>query len=172
VLDRHPAVLPAPGAKVVSHGAEVWPGKPLLVGINGIALAPDGETLYWTVTAATTLHAAPAALLGDPAASPQRVAAAVRQVADLAGNTDGIVFGPDGKLYITDVTRNGLTAYDPAAGALAGSWSHPEVYWPDTAAIGPGGKLYFTASHLNGHFAGVVKEGQERYDIWRMAIGR
>jgi sugar lactone lactonase YvrE len=172
VLDRHPAVLPAPGAKVVSHGAEVWPGKPLLVGINGIALAPDGETLYWTVTAATTLHAAPTALLRDRDASPERVAASVRQVADIEGNTDGIVFGLDGKLYITDVTRNGVRAYDPGTGALAGSWSSPDIHWPDTAAIGPGGQLYFTASHLNGHFAGVVKEGQERYDIWRIPLKR
>ncbi|MGN5478601.1 hypothetical protein ACTMU2_21060 [Cupriavidus basilensis] len=32
--------------KVVSHGADVWPGNPLLIGINGIALSPDADTLY------------------------------------------------------------------------------------------------------------------------------
>ena len=32
VLHRHPAVLAEPGAKVISHGAEVWPGNPLVLG--------------------------------------------------------------------------------------------------------------------------------------------
>jgi hypothetical protein len=41
VLDRHPDLQIEAGVKVVSHGADVWPGNPLLIGINGIALSPD-----------------------------------------------------------------------------------------------------------------------------------
>jgi sugar lactone lactonase YvrE len=168
VLDRHPAVLPAPGAKVVSHGAEVWPGKPLVLGVNGIALSPDGGTLYWTVTTGSRLHAIPTALLRDPRASGATIAAAVRDLGDVGGNTDGIVTDKAGDLYITDVTHNGIVRYDPRTGTLAPPASNDGVRWPDTPAIGPDGAVVFTASNLNGHFAGQVTAGTERYELWRV----
>ena len=43
------------------------------------------------------------------------------------------------------------------------------VHWPDTPAIGPDGRLVFTASNLNRHFAGQVKPGEERYELWRVS---
>lgn len=167
VLDRHPAVLPQPGAKVVAHGAEVWPGKPLVVGINGIALSPDGATLYWTVTTGTRAYAAPTEVLR--AGQPKAVAQAVRRLGDIGGNTDGIVTDKHGRLYITDVTRNGIVEYEPRTGKMALLASDEGIHWPDTPAIHPDGSLVFTASHLNDHFAGVVKPGEERYALWRVA---
>ena len=44
------------------------------------------------------------------------------------------------------------------------------VYWPDTPALAPDGALVFTASHLNRHFAGEVKPGEERYALWRLPL--
>jgi sugar lactone lactonase YvrE len=168
VLDRHPAVLPQPGAKVVSHGEEVWPGKPLVLGVNGIALSPDGNTLYWTVTTGTHAYAIPTAVLRDAHARPDVLAAAVRDLGDVGGNTDGIVTDKAGNLWITDVTHNGLVRYDPRTGALALHAASDGVQWPDTPAIGPDGDVVFTASHLNGHFAGQVRAGEERYELWRL----
>ncbi|WP_075794474.1 L-dopachrome tautomerase-related protein [Massilia putida] len=168
VLDRHPAVLPQPGAKVVSHGAEVWPGKPLVLGVNGIALSPDGNTLYWTVTTGTHAYAIPTAPLRDPHARPAMLATRVRDLGDVGGNTDGIVTDQAGNLYITDVTRNGIVRYDPHTGTLALQAASDGVRWPDTPAIGPDGDVVFTASNLNGHFAGQVKPGEERYELWRL----
>lgn len=168
VLDRHPAVLPLPGTKVMAHGEEVWPGKPLVLGVNGIALAPDGNTLYWTVTSATHAHAIPAALLRDARATPAALAAAVRDLGDVGGNTDGIVTDAAGNLYITDVTRNGIVRYDPRTRTMALQAAHDGVQWPDTPTVGPDGAIVVTASHLNGHFAGQVKAGEERYALWRL----
>ncbi|SDE03103.1 Major royal jelly protein [Massilia sp. PDC64] len=168
VLDRHPAVLPQPGTKVVSHGEEVWPGKPLVLGVNGIALSPDGNTLYWTVTTGTHAYAIPTAVLRDAHARPSALAAAVRDLGDVGGNTDGIVTDKSGNLWITDVTRNGIVRYDPRTGTMALQASSDGVHWPDTPAIGPDGDVVFTASHLNGHFAGQVKAGEERYELWRL----
>jgi hypothetical protein len=42
------------------------------------------------------------------------------------------------------------------------------IKWPDTPAIRPDGDLIFTSSSLNDHFAGMVKPGHERYDLWRL----
>ncbi|WP_422649911.1 Gluconolactonase [Cupriavidus sp. H18C1] len=170
VLDRHASLLPEPGAKVVSHGAEVWPGNPLTLGINGIALSPDAGTLYWAVTTGTHAYAVPTGLLRDERASAQMLSAAVRDLGDVGGNTDGIVADAKGNLYITDVTRNGIVKYDPATGAMSLLAADEGVLWPDTPALLPNGDLVFTASHLNGHFAGVVKAGDERYDLWRLPL--
>lgn len=170
VLHQHPAVMPEAGVQVMSHGEAVWPGNPITLGINGIALSPDAATLYWTVTTGTRLRALPTAVLRDAGASAAQVAAAVRDLGAVGGATDGIVADAQGHLYITDVTRNGIARYTPGDRAPRLLAADDGVYWPDTAAIGPGGDLFFTASALNRHFAGAVKAGEERYDIWRMPL--
>jgi sugar lactone lactonase YvrE len=93
----------------------------------------------------------------------------VLDLGDIGGNTDGIVTGADGRLYITDVTRNGIVEYDPQAGSMRLLAADEDVHWPDTPTIGAAGELVFTASHLNRHFAGQVKPGEERYELWRFS---
>lgn len=168
VLHQHASVMPAPGAKVSSHGEEVWPGNPLTLGINGIALSPDGETLYWTVTTGTKAYSLGTALLRDRRIDDAKLRAAVTVLGDVGGNTDGIVTAPDGRVYITDVTRNGIARFDPATQRIELVASHAGVRWPDTPTFAPGGDLFFTASRLDAHFAGNVKAGEERYEVWRL----
>jgi sugar lactone lactonase YvrE len=169
VLDRHASLMPQAGVKVVSHGEEVWPGKPLVLGVNGIALSPDARTLYWTVTTGTHAYAMPTALLRDPRAGKTALAAAVRALGDVGGNTDGIVTDAEGRLYITDVTRNGIVEYDPRSGSMGLLAADEGVRWPDTPTLAPDGRLVFSASNLNRHFAGQVKPGEERYELWRVS---
>lgn len=172
VLNQHVSVMPESGVKVVSHGTEVWPGSPLVLGINGIALSPDGETLYWTVTTGTHAYAIQTNLLRDPSKTDDQLGAAVSLLGNTGGNTDGIVTDARGRLFITDVTRNGIVRYDPATRTMTLVASHEGVWWPDTATIAPNGDLVFTASRLNEHFAGSVKAGAERYELWRVNINR
>lgn len=169
LLDRHASLMPQPGVKVMSHGEEVWPGKPLVLGVNGIALSPDGQTLYWTVTTGTHAYAMPTALLRDPRAGKATLASAVRDLGEVGGNTDGIVTDTEGRLYITDVSRNGIVEYDPHTGSMRLLAADDGVHWPDTPAIDPDGRLVFTSSNLNRHFAGQVKPGEERYELWRVS---
>lgn len=70
------------------------------------------------------------------------------------------------------MTRNGIVRYDPATQAMTLLAANEGVHWPDTPAIGPGGALFFTASHLNRHFAGAVKPGDERYELWRLPLSK
>lgn len=170
VLDRHPALQIEPGVNVVSHGTEVWPGKPLLIGINGIALSPDADTLYWTVTTGTHAYAVPTAILRQPASTNAQIAGQIRGLGRVGGNTDGMVTDVKGNLYITDVTRNGIVRYDPETHSMSLIAASKEVRWPDTPAIRPNGDLVFTSSRLNDHFAGTVKPGEERYDLWRLRL--
>jgi sugar lactone lactonase YvrE len=173
VLHKHPSLAPEAGVKVVSHGQEVWPGNPMVLGVNGITLSPDGATLYWTVTSGTRLWAMPTAGLRSGQATDAQLAASVRNLGDVGGNTDGITTDAQGRVYITDVTRNGIVRYDPSTKTmrlLAENGNADGVFWPDTPAITPDGALVFTASALNEHFAGAVKPGQERYQLWRLPL--
>ncbi|HGW3456039.1 TPA: SMP-30/gluconolactonase/LRE family protein [Klebsiella quasipneumoniae] len=168
VLNKHPALMPVAGLQVTSHGETVWPGNPIILGINGIALSPDQETLYWTVTTGTTARTIATAALRDPAMSERQLAAAIRTAGEVGGNSDGIVVDKHGALYITDVTHNGIVRYRPQSGQFTLLAADERVYWPDTPTIGPDGAVMFTASHLNQHFAQAVKSGEEKYTIWKV----
>ncbi|MBR8334061.1 SMP-30/gluconolactonase/LRE family protein [Burkholderia ambifaria] len=171
VLDGHPDLQVEAGVKVVSHGAEVWPGKPLLIGINGIALSPDGTTLYWTVTTGTRVRSVSTAVLRRHGSTDEQIAAEIRDLGAVGGNTDGMVTDSRGALYITDVTHNGIVKYEPRTGAMSLIASDDGVHWPDTPAVLPNGDLVFTSSALSDHVAGRVASGHERYELWRMSIG-
>ena len=168
VLNKQPALMPVAGLQVTSHGETVWPGNPIILGINGIALSPDQETLYWTVTTGTTARTIATAALRDPAMSERQLAAAIRTAGEVGGNSDGIVVDKHGALYITDVTHNGIVRYRPQSGQFTLLAADERVYWPDTPTIGPDGAVMFTASHLNQHFAQAVKPGEETYTIWNV----
>ena len=168
VLNKHPALMPVAGLQVTSQGETVWPGNPIILGINGIALSPDQETLYWTVTTGTTARTIATAALRDPAMSERQLAAAIRTAGEVGGNSDGIVVDKHGALYITDVTHNGIVRYRPQSGQFTLLAADERVYWPDTPTIGPDGAVMFTASHLNQHFAQAVKPGEEKYTIWKV----
>ncbi|CAN7546009.1 L-dopachrome tautomerase-related protein [Pseudorhodoferax sp. LjRoot39] len=170
VLDKHPGLQVEPAVQVVSHGAEVWPGNPLLLGINGIALSPDARTLYWTVTTGTRARSVPTAVLRTTTSNDAQIAAAIQDLGPVGGNTDGIVTDAEGRLYITDVTHNGIVRYDPRTQTMSLLASDEGVQWPDTPALLPGGDLVFTSSALNKHFAGAVRSGEERYELWRLPL--
>ena len=170
VLHKHPSLQVVPGVKVFSHGGEVWPGNPMKLGINGIALSPDGNTLYWTVT--TGLHAFSVStdLLRNSLSKDADISSAVQDIGDVGGNTDGIVTNANGNLYITDVTHGGIVKYDPLAKTMTLLASDAGVRWPDTPTIDGGGNLIFSSSNLNQHFAGAIKSGEERYELWRLKL--
>ena len=172
VLHKHSSLQVVPGIKVCSHGSEVWPGNPMKCGINGIAISPDGNTLYWTVTTGLHAHSISTDLLRDPSANDADIAAAVRDIGNVGGNSDGIVTDAKGDLYITDVTHGGIVKYDSRANKMALVASDSGVRWPDTPTIDVDGSLVFSSSNLNQHFADAIKPGEERYELWRLTVNR
>jgi len=170
VLHKDASVQVKQDVPVISHGKAVWEGQPLRIGINGIALSKDSNTLYWTVTTGDSLFAINTAKLTDPNLPAAELAAAVRTIAHPSVNTDGIMVTDDGKVLITDVTRNGIASVDPATGVTHLIETSDRVYWPDTVAAGVQNRIYFTSSNTNDHFANAVARGAERYNIWRFAL--
>ncbi len=117
--------------RVVSHGADVWPGNPLVTGHQRHrAVARRGHAVLGRDDRhARPCHAHPALRNG---ASEAALAATIRDLGDAGGNTDGIVTDAQGNLYITDVTRNGIVKYDPRTQAMTLLAADAGVRWPDT----------------------------------------
>lgn len=170
VLHKHASLQVVPGVKVFSHKNEVWPGNPMKCGINGIALSPDGNTLYWTVTTGLHAYSVSTDLLRDPATNDTDMSVTVRNIGNVGGNSDGIVTDARGNLYITDLTHGGIVKYDPQTNAMELVASAADVWWPDTPTIDHEGNLVFSSSNLSQHFAGAIKPGEERYELWRLTL--
>jgi sugar lactone lactonase YvrE len=83
----------------------------------------------------------------EPADAPGAAGPAVTVLAQggpLHGS-NGIMFGPDGNLYIASVVSSQILAIDPESGETVGSWGPAEgVIGPDDLAFGPDGSLYWT----------------------------
>ena len=58
---------------------------------------------------------------------------------------NGIMFGPDGRLYVASVASSVVAAVDPESGAIVERWGPDEgVNGPDDLAFGPDGSLFWT----------------------------
>lgn len=113
---------------------------------DGLALSPDGATLYYQRLHDSTLFAVPTADL--VAGKSPRAHAVGANVA-----ADGLWISPrTNRMYITSPADNSIYARDLGRAGDAGKpyalLEDPRLRWPDTFAEGPDGKLYITASHL------------------------
>jgi len=171
VLDRDASTRNDPARPLVVQGAPVFPGNPLQVGINGVALSPDGQTLYWNVTTGDGVYAAPTAILRDPAAPPASVAAAVRGPMRHGGGADGMSIDDRGRLYVTNLTLGRLELMDPATGATSTVAEGPGWNWLDTVGWDRQGRLLVSTNHLNQVFGGTAQfddPADPVFRIWRI----
>jgi sugar lactone lactonase YvrE len=154
VLDRDPRVTDDPARTLTVDGEPVFASGRLAVGLNGIALSPDGETLWWSITTGDALYRAPAAVLRDPSASPQRLAAAVVGPRRIGGGSDGITVDARGRVYVTNLARNAVEVLDPKADTLTTLASGSDFVWPDSLSWDDRGGLYVSTNRLHHAFSG------------------
>jgi sugar lactone lactonase YvrE len=172
----------APQANVDPNFAPVVEGEPLLmqrpdgskvrpaIASDGIALSPDGDTLYFSPLSSRHLYAVPTALLRDPSASEAQVRAGVQDLGE-KGASDGLEADAQGRVYAGDYEHNAVRQRQ-----ADGSWKplvhDPRVLWPDTFSIGPDGYLYFTANQLNrqAQFHSGQDLRQKPYSLFRVKI--
>jgi sugar lactone lactonase YvrE len=146
-------------------------GKPSKqqVAADGIALSPDGTTLYFCPLTSRHLYSVPTAALRDPTISDAALGRLVRDLGE-KGASDGLEADAKGRVYAGDYEHHAIRRYDGQTWKTIAQ--SPEIQWPDTLSIGTDGYLYFTVNQLdrqpNFHEGRDLR--QKPYKLLRMRI--
>ncbi|HEU4412352.1 MAG TPA: L-dopachrome tautomerase-related protein [Polyangiaceae bacterium] len=166
-LAGHPSTQPQDWVIRTAHGPHRV-GYGLLtfsVGVDGIALSPDGAWLYYATMSHDTLYRVRTEHLRDPALGDEALAAKVERVGPKP-LSDGIEIAADGSVLVTDVENGGVARLDPAGG-LRTLARRPEVVWADGVAVAPDGAVLFTDSAIPAYIDQLLRPPARE----RMAAG-
>lgn len=156
VLDRHPSVQDDPARSLTVDGERVLPGGRLAVGINGIALSPDGSRLYWGITTGDAIYSVPTAVILAPDATIEGITSAISRPHRIGGGSDGLSIDNRGRVYITNLSGNKVEAWNPATGSVVTIAEGKNFIWPDSLSWDDLGGLYVSTNHLNHAFSGKM----------------
>ena len=141
-LNDHPSTKSEPNFVATVEGkpfmARPGGGRPdahVRIGADGIALSPDGHTLYYCPMSGHHLYSVDAYALSNPSASDDDVARTVKDLGDKGFASDGLLCDNRGTLYLTDYEHDAVRVRnaDGTYGVLA---SDARMLWPDSMSIG------------------------------------
>lgn len=176
-LADHPSVKAAPGFVAIVEGRplitgaeEGEPPRSIAMGADGIAISPDGETLYYSPLASRRLYAVPTDALADPYVPEDALGELVQDLGD-KGASDGLESDAQGNVYVTLYEQQALARRLPD-GMLEPLVADPRLLWPDTLSLGADGYLYVTANQL--HRQARYQGGEDRrvrpYALFRVRV--
>ncbi len=142
-------------------------------GIDGIALSPDGRTLWWTPLGGYELFSIDTDVLADEHANQELVARHVVRYDARNFASDGLDCDREGRVYFTDVTHGTLKRFIPAENRYE-TLLHGEnqMVWPDAVKLGPDRIVYVTDSQVNRmpNFNDGVDRRERPFTLYRAAI--
>jgi sugar lactone lactonase YvrE len=143
------------------------------VGADGIALSPDGRTLWWTPLGSYAVFSIDTDILSAPHPSPEQVERHVVQHDARDFASDGLDCDREGRVYFTDVTHGTVRRLIPAENRYE-TLFHGERYfiWPDAVKLGPDRLIYVTDTQVNRmpSFNGGQDLRTPPYRLYRAAI--
>lgn len=160
VLHGHPSTQPEKDVVVKVDGRPLRrpDGRGAEFAADGIALSPDGKTLYWQAIKGKTLYSLPTdALTGWATASfvPEMLSDRTLESKIVTvgenGPADGLLIArKDGRMYVTSPQDDAVKVRDLTSkgSGLTTLVQDPQLRWPDTFSEGPDGTIYVTASHI------------------------
>jgi len=176
-LHDHPSTKPDAEFVPVTEGeilALRLPGQPpqrFSVGSDGIAISPDGKTLYYCPLTSRHLYSVSVDRLADRKRSDAEVAATVLDLGEKGGAGDGLESDAEGRVYLSDYEHNAIRRRNPR-GEIETLVHDPRVLWPDTLSLAADGYLYFTANQVERQ--AVFHDGrdlrQKPYVLFRVKV--
>jgi len=150
------------------------PGKPAArfeVGADGIAISPDGKTLYYCPLTSRQLYSVSVDALADRSKSDAEVAATVKDLGEKGGAGDGLESDNQGRVYLSDYEHDAIRRRN-VTGEIDTLVHDPRVLWPDTLTLAADGYLYFTANQIErgpAHHGGKDLR-QKPYVLFRVRV--
>jgi sugar lactone lactonase YvrE len=162
-LENHPST--ASEDVVLTIGGKPWlrNGKKISVHSDGIAYDSSGDYVYYQALTGRTMYRITASSLRQFDLSENAVEANIETVGQ-TGAADGLIFGPDDKVYISALELDAILRTTPE-GEVETVIQDKAIVWPDSFSFGPGNKLYFTTSRIH---EGPAPKGQ--YGIYRITL--
>ncbi len=152
-LNDHPSTRPDPGFVPVVEGEILQmriPGQPptrFAVGSDGIAISPDGKTLYYCPLTSRHLYSVSVDALANRSRSDAEIAGTVKDLGEKGGAGDGLESDSQGRVYLSDYEHNAIRRRT-LSGEIETLVHDPRVLWPDTLSLAADGYLYFTANQI------------------------
>src|SRR5580700_4375880 len=176
-LNDHPSTKPDREFVPVVEGEILQmriPGQPparFAVGSDGIAISPDGKTLYYCPLTSRHLYSVSVDALSDQNRSDAEVAATVKDLGEKGGAGDGLESDAQGRVYLSDYEHNAIRRRS-SNNEIETLVHDPRVLWPDTLSLAANGYLYFTANQVERQ--SVFHNGQDLrhkpYVLFRVKI--
>lgn len=176
-LNDHPSTKPDPAFVPVVEGQILQmriprqPPQRFAVGADGIAISPDGKTLYYCPLTSRHLYSVSVDALADRTRPDSEVAATVRDLGEKGGASDGLESDAEGRVYLSDYEHDAIRRRS-VAGDIETLVHDPRVLWPDTLSLAADGYLYFTANQIER--GAVFHDGhdlrQKPYALFRLKV--
>ncbi|MFN8564519.1 MAG: L-dopachrome tautomerase-related protein [Anaerolineae bacterium] len=172
VLHQHISTQDVPGYWFKIAGKQVWLDRPMRTGADGIGLAADRKTLYWSALTSRHLYCIDTTLLQDFSTPHEVIEAAVVDLGDTGTNKDG--FGADnhGLIYCTMLEGQGIGIYNPATKQFRPFISDERMIWVDGMTFDNRDHLIFNSNRLHEVFGGDLDWNNEyNFVVWKAYLG-
>jgi sugar lactone lactonase YvrE len=172
LLDGHPSTQPEKDVKLVVDGKALIDQQkktPPQIASDGIALDVKNGYLYYHALTGHTLYRIKTSFLIDEKLGKRELESKVENVGQTAA-PDGMLEGPDGSVYLTDLENSAIVHWDPANKRVEQIVADKRLLWPDTLSWGPNSELYVTASQIENmpRFNNGKSTRIEPYKLWKI----
>jgi sugar lactone lactonase YvrE len=171
LLDGHPSTQPEKDVKLVVDGKALidQQKKTPQIASDGIALDAKEGYLYYHALTGHTLYRIKTSFLADETLGKRELEAKVENVGQTPA-PDGMLEGPDGSVYLTDLEGSAVVRWDPESKRVAQVIADKRLLWPDTLSWGPNGEIYVTASQIENmpRFNNGKSTRTEPYKLWKI----
>ncbi len=150
---------------ILTIGGNAWMlnGVQPRIHSDGIAYDATADMVYYQALTGRTMYRISGSWLRQFNLSEMVIETKVETVGK-TGASDGLIFGPDQKIYISALEQDAILRTTPQ-GRKETVIQDAAIVWPDSFSFGPDGKLYFTTSRIH---EGPKPKGP--YGIYRVTL--